>query len=76
MIPTQMAADIMNLAFQTEFCMVKVNKFEFSVTSHPLEAFQKWPKHTQKQKRFLRSHFTNGSKCSKDPEKPEFGVVA
>ena len=54
MISTQMAPDIMNWAFQIEFCMFKVNKSEFNVmvaiTSHPVEAFKKLPKHTQKQK--------------------------
>ena len=37
---TQMAADIINCAFKTEFCMFKVNKPQFSVimaiTSHPV----------------------------------------
>ena len=45
MISTQMAADIMNWDFQTDFCMFKVNKSEFNVmvtiTSHPVEAFKK-----------------------------------
>ena len=54
MISTQMAAEIINCAFKTEFCMFKVNKSEFNVTmaitSHPVEAFKKGPKHTQKQK--------------------------
>ena len=53
MISTQMAADIINCAFKTEFCMFKVNKFEFNfilaTTCHPVEA-SKLPKHTQKQK--------------------------
>ena len=31
MISTQMAANIMNWAFQTELCMFKVNKFDFFV---------------------------------------------
>ena len=42
MIPNQMAADIMNCAFKTEFCMIKVNKSEFNIimaiTRHPEEA--------------------------------------
>ena len=54
MISTQMAAEIINCAFKTEFCMFNVNKSEFNVTmaitSHPVEAFKKGPKHTQKQK--------------------------
>ena len=60
--------------------MFKVNKSEFNVmvaiTSHPVEAFKKLPKHTQKQKQdgSLVAFFTNSSKCSPDPEKPEFGV--
>ena len=45
MISTQMAADIINWAFQTEFCMFKVNKSEFNVmvaiASHPVKAFKK-----------------------------------
>ena len=48
---TKVAADIMNWAFQTLFYMFKVNKSEFNVmvaiTSHSVEAFKKWPKHTQ-----------------------------
>ena len=44
-ISTQVAADIMNLAFQTKFRMFKVSKSEFNVlmaiTSHPVEAFKK-----------------------------------
>ena len=45
MISTQMAADVMNWAFQTEFCMFKVNKSKFNVmvaiTSHPIDALKK-----------------------------------
>ena len=72
----QMAADMMNWASQTVFCMFKVNKSEFNVlmaiTSHPVEAYKKEPKHTQKQKqdRSLGAFLTNNSKCSQDPEKP------
>ena len=44
-ISTQVSADIMNLAFQTKFCVFKVNKSEFNVmvaiSSHPIEAFKK-----------------------------------
>ena len=61
MISTQMAAEIINCAFKTEFCMFKVNKSEFNVTmaitSHPVEAFKKIPKHTQKQKQKQKEHF-------------------
>ena len=61
--------------------MFKVNKSEFSVmvaiASHPVEAFKKGPKHTQKQKQDGLEHFlTNSSKFSQDPEKPEFGLFA
>ena len=48
-----MAADSMNWAFQTEFCMFKVNNLFnviMAITSHPVEAYKKLPKHTQKQK--------------------------
>ena len=45
MISTQIAADIMNCSFKTEFCMFKVNKSEFhvimAITSHPVEASKK-----------------------------------
>ena len=44
-ISTHVAADIMNWAFPTKFCMFKVNKSEFNVmvviTSHLVEAFKK-----------------------------------
>ena len=45
MISTQMAVDIMNWAFHTEFCMFTANKSEFNVmvaiTIHPVEAYTK-----------------------------------
>ena len=45
MISIQMAADIINSVFHTEFRMFKVNKSELSVmvaiTPHPVETFKK-----------------------------------
>ena len=56
--------------------MFKVNKSEFNVmvaiTSHPVEALKN-DQNTHKQK---QDGLTNSSKCSPDPEKPEFGVYA
>ena len=44
MISTEMAADIMNWAFLTEFCMFKVKKSKFKVmiaiASYPVETFR------------------------------------
>ena len=45
MISTQMAVEIMNYAFKTEFCMFKANKSEINVivaiTSHLVKASKK-----------------------------------
>ena len=53
MISTQMAADITNCAFRTEFCMFNVKKSEFNVimaiNSHQVEA-SKNDQNTQKHK--------------------------
>ena len=76
---THTAANIMNWAFQTEFCMFKVNNLFnviMSLTSHPVEAYKKRPKHTEKQKQngSLGAFFTYSSKWPQDLEKTEFRV--
>ena len=53
-ISTQVAADIKNWAFQTYFCMFKVNKSEFNVMvaiiNHPVEALKNDQTHKNKNK--------------------------
>ena len=63
MISTQIAADIMNWAFQTEFCMFKVIKsYLVAITSHTVESYiNDQYTHKNKNKMVPWEHFLTNS---------------